>query len=128
MYQKTVIVGNLGADPELRYTSQGDAVTSFSVGTSRRWTKDGQKQEETTWFRVSVWGKQAEPCNQYLSKGRQVLVEGTLTPDKETGGPRVYESRDGGHRASFEIRAFTVQFLGGGRSEAPAHDDETPPF
>lgn len=124
MYQKTVIIGNLGGDSELRYTSQGDAVTSFSVATSRKWTKDGEKQEETTWFRVSVWGKQAEPCNQYLSKGRQVLVEGTLTPDKKTGGPRVYESGDGDHRASFEIRAFTVQFLGGGRSEAPSHDGE----
>ena len=76
MYQKVIIVGNLGGDPELRYTPQGDPVTSFSVATNRRWTgRDGQPGEETCWFRVSVWGKQAESCNQYLSKGRQVLVE-----------------------------------------------------
>ena len=115
MYQKVVIVGNLGGDPELRYTPQGDAVTSFSVATNRRWTGgDGQPAEETIWFRVSVWGKQAESCNQYLSKGRQVLVEGRLTPDRETGGPRVWTGNDGRPRASFELRALSVQFLGGG--------------
>lgn len=114
MYQKIVIVGNLGGDPEMRYTPQGDAVTSFNVATNRRWTGgDGQPAEETTWFRVSAWGKQAESCNQYLSKGRQVLVEGRLTPDRETGGPRIWESNDGDKRASYEIRALTVQFLGG---------------
>lgn len=115
MYQKVVIAGNLGGDPEMRYTPQGDAVTSFNVATNRRWTgRDGQPGEETTWFRVSVWGKQAESCNQYLTKGRQVLVEGTLTPDRETGGPRVWTTNEGQHRASYEIRAITVQFLGGG--------------
>ena len=115
MYQKVVIVGNLGSDPELRYTPQGDAVCSFSVATNRRWTgRDGQASEETTWFRVSAWGKQAESCNQYLSKGRQVMVEGRLSPDKETGGPRVWTGNDGQMRASYELRAITVQFLGGG--------------
>jgi len=115
MYQKIIIVGNLGNDPELRYTPQGDAVTSFSVATNRRWTgRDGQPGEETTWFRVSVWGRQAEPCNQYLSKGRQVMVEGRLSPDRETGGPRLWTGRDGQTGASYEIRAITVQFLSGG--------------
>jgi single-strand DNA-binding protein len=115
MYQKVVIVGNLGRDPELRYTPQGDAVTSFSVATSRRWTgRDGQPVEETIWFRVSVWGKHAEACNQYLSKGRQVLVEGSLTPDRETGGPRIWTDNEGRPRAGYDLRATTVQFLGGG--------------
>lgn len=115
MYQKVVIVGNLGRDPELRYTAQGDAVTSFSVATNRRWTsRDGQPGEETAWFRISVWGKQAEACNQYLSKGQKVLVEGWLTPDRETGGPRIWTDNEGRPRASYELRAITVQFLGGG--------------
>lgn len=114
MYQKVVIVGNLGSEPELRYTPQGDAVTSFSVATNRRWTgADGQQAEETVWWRVSAWGRQAETCNQYLSKGRQVLVEGRLVPDRNTGGPRIWTAQDGTARASFELRALTVQFLGG---------------
>ena len=119
MYQKTVLVGNLGKDPELRYTAQGgDAVCSFPVAVNRKWTgQDGNTQEETTWFRVSVWGSQAESCNQYLSKGRQVLVEGRLIPDKETGGPRIWSGNDGLARASFELRAVSVQFLGGGSSD-----------
>jgi len=75
MYQRLVLVGNLGRDPEMRYTPNGAAVTSFSVATSRRYAAaDGTMKEETTWFRVSVWGKQAEACNQYLSKGAKVLV------------------------------------------------------
>ena len=90
MYQKIVIVGNLGRDPEMRYTPSGQPVTNLSVATNRKWTSaDGTPGEETIWFRVSVWGKQAETCNQYLSKGRQVLVEGRLRPDPATGGPRV---------------------------------------
>jgi single-strand DNA-binding protein len=114
MYQKLTIVGNLGGDPEMRYTPSGQAVTNFSVATNRRWTgSDGQQQEETTWFRVSVWGKQAEVCNQYLSKGRQVLVEGRLTPDKESGGPRIWTDQNGQPRASYEMSAFEVRFLGG---------------
>ena len=118
MYQKIIIVGNLGRDPEMRYMPDGTAVTSFSVATNRSWNdrSTGQQVDETTWFRVSVWGRQAEPANQYLSKGRRVLVEGRLTPDRETGGPRLWTGQDGTVRASFEIRASTVQFLGG-RSE-----------
>jgi single-strand DNA-binding protein len=118
MYQRLVLVGNLGRDPEMRYTPNGTAVTSLSVATSRRYsTADGQQKEETVWFRVSVWGKQAEPCNQYLSKGAKVLVEGTLVPD-ENGGPRVWTGSDGKPRASFEVRANTVRFLSSKRESA----------
>jgi single-strand DNA-binding protein len=119
MYQRLVLVGNLGRDPEMRYTPNGTAVTSLSVATSRKYTTaDGQQKEETVWFRVSVWGKQAEPCNQYLSKGRKVLVEGTLVPD-ENGGPRVWTDKEGKPRASFEVRATTVRFLDSKREGTP---------
>jgi len=114
MYQKLIIVGHLGRDPELRYTPSGQAVTNFSVATSRKWTgSDGQQQEETVWFRVSVWGKQAETCNQYLSKGRLVMCEGRLTVDKETGGPRIWTDQNGTPRANYEMSAYDVKFLGG---------------
>ena len=115
MYQKLVIVGNLGNDPEMRYLPDGTAVTSFSVATNRRWTdrSTGQPVDETTWFRVSVWGRQAETSNEYLSKGRKVLVEGLITPDRSTGGPRLWTAQDGSVRASFEMRADSVRFLGG---------------
>jgi single-strand DNA-binding protein len=99
----------------MRYLPDGTAVTNFSVATSRRWNdqRTGQPVEETTWFRVSVFGRQAESANQYLSKGRQVLVEGRMQPDAQTGGPRLWTGQDGTVRASYELRAFTVQFLGG---------------
>ena len=120
MYQKIVIVGNLGRDPEMRYTPSGQPVTNLSVATNRKWTSaDGTPGEETIWFRVSVWGKQAETCNQYLSKGRQVLVEGRLRPDPATGGPRIWTRQDGTPGASFEITALNVRFLGG-RAEGAA--------
>jgi single-strand DNA-binding protein len=121
MYQKLVLVGNLGNDPEMRYTPQGTPVTRLSVATNRRYTTaDGQQKDETAWFRVSVFGKQAEACNQYLAKGRTVLVEGRLTAD-ENGSPRVWSGQDGKPRASFEVIAETVRFLGGGKREgAPA--------
>jgi len=112
MYQKLVIVGNLGTDPEMRYTPSGQAVTNFNVATNRRYTSsDGNQVDETTWFRVSVWGKQAESTNQYLKKGNKVLVEGRLNPDRETGGPRLWTRKDGTSAASFEITADTVRFL-----------------
>ena len=114
MYQKVIIAGNLGTEPELRYMPDGTPVATFSVATSRKWTsKDGSKGEETVWFRVSAWGKLGEVCNQYLAKGRQVMVEGTLTPDKETGGPRVWVGNDGVSKASYELKALEVKFLGG---------------
>lgn len=128
MYQKIIIVGNLGRDPEMRYMPDGTAVTSFSVATNRRWTDraTGQPVDETTWFRVSVWGRQAETANEYLSKGRKVLVEGQITPDRNTGGPRLWTAQDGTVRASFEVRADSVRFLGG-RDEGgyePSGDDD----
>ena len=136
MYQKVIIVGNLGRDPEMRYTPSGTPVTNFSIATSRRWTdQQGETQEETTWFRISCWGKLAETTNQYLSKGRQVLVEGTLQPDAETGGPRIWTRNDGTAGASYEVRAFTVKFLGSPQDrstapfEAPADlDEQNVPF
>ena len=113
MYHTIIIVGNLGKDPEMRYLPRGQAVTSFNVATSRQYTgSDGQQVKETAWFRISVWGKQAESCNQYLKKGRQVLVEGRLSPDQATGGPRVWTRQDGTPGASFEVTANTVRFLG----------------
>ena len=122
MFHQIIIVGNVGADPSMRYTPSGQAVTSFSVATSRKYTGPGGEQvEETIWFRVSTWGKTAEVCNQYIKKGSKVLVEGRLTPDKATGGPRVYET-NGAHKASFEITASNVRFLssaqGGTHTEA----------
>ncbi len=95
MYQKITIVGNVGREPEMRFLPNGTAVTNLSVATNRKWTDKatGQLQEEVTWFRVSVFGKQAETVNQYVTKGRQVLVEGRLNPDAATGGPTsVYPS------------------------------------
>ena len=119
MYQKIIIVGNLGRDPEMRYTPDGTPVTHFSVATSRRWTDaSGQQQERTVWFRVSAWRRLAETCNQYLSKGRQVLVEGDIQE------PRVYQGRDGEWRASLDVRAWTVKFLGGRADIAPRAPEE----
>ena len=112
MYQKILIVGNLGRDPEMRYTPSGQAVTNFSVATNRQYTaSDGQQVKETVWFRVSAWGRQAEICNQYLRTGSRVLVEGRLTADPATGGPRIWTKQDGSPGASFEITAGTVRFL-----------------
>lgn len=121
MYQKLIIAGNLGKDPELKFIQSGDAVTSFSVATNRKYTdKTGQKVDETTWFRVSVWGKQAESCNQYLKKGSKVLVEGRLNADKATGGPRIFQRQDGTQGASFEITAESVRFFGSSDGEKHA--------
>lgn len=123
MYHTIIIVGNLGRDPEMRYTPSGQAVTSMNVATSRQYTgSNGQMVKETIWFRVSVWGKMAEPCNTYLKKGSKVLVEGRLTPDQATGGPRVFTRQDGTTGASFEVSANTVKFLSS-RTEGGAADE-----
>ena len=112
MFHTLVIVGNLGREPEMRYTPGGAAVTNFSVATNRQYTNGaGEKVEEVCWFRISVWGKMAEACNKYLKKGSKVLVEGNLRPD-ENGSPRVYES-GGKHGASYEVNAQVVRFLSG---------------
>lgn len=126
MFHRVSLIGNLGGDPQLRYTPKGTPVASFNVATNRRWTDDnGEEHVVTTWFRVNAWGKLAEVCNEYLKKGRQVYVEGELIPDPETGGPRLWEGNDGKMHASFELRAFTVKFLGtrgNGSAEAPAEE------
>ncbi len=112
-YQKVILVGNLGRDPEMRYTPTGQAVTNFSLATNRQYTtSNGERVKETVWFRVSAWGRQAEICNQYLKSGKQVMVEGRLTADKQTGGPRIWQRQDGTSAASFEISAERVVFLG----------------
>jgi len=129
MYHTIIIVGNLGRDPEMRYTPNGQAVTSFSVASSREYTgSNGQKVKETIWFRISAWGKLAETTNQYLRKGSKVLVEGRLVPDATTGGPRIYQRQDGTSAASFEISASTVRFLSprGGESEGEYGSGEVP--
>lgn len=111
MYHTIIIVGNLGRDPEMRYTPSGQAVTNFPVATNRQYTgSDGQTVKETIWFRISTWGKQAETCAQYLKKGSKVLIEGRLNPDPATGGPRIWTGQKG-PGASFEVTASTVRFL-----------------
>jgi len=132
MYQSITIIGRLGRDPEMRYLPSGDPVTSFSVATDRAWNdKNGQRQKETTWFRITVFGKQAEIANQYLSKGKMVLVEGRLRPDPKTGGPAIYQRQDGTAGASFEIVANAIRFLSP-RDEGEGHAEgsdmaEVPP-
>ena len=132
MYHKVVLIGNLGRDPEMRYTQDGTPVTSFSVATSERWTgQDGEQKERTVWWRVSAWRRMAETCNQYLSTGSRVLVEGRINPDPETGGPRVYTRNDGTPGASYEVTALTVRFLGGRGDDAgdpgAPRDEDVPP-
>lgn len=112
MYHTIILVGNLGRDPEMRYTPSGQAVTNLNVATNRQYTaSDGTQVKETIWFRVSTWGKSAETCNQYLRKGSKVLIEGRLIPDPSTGGPRTYTRQDGSPGAAFEVNASTVRFL-----------------
>ena len=106
---KAILVGNLGADPEARYTQSGSPVTNFRIATSEKWTsKDGQPQERTEWHRIVTFGRLAEHCRDYLSKGRQVYVEGRIQT-------RQWEDRDGNKRYTTEIVAQTVQFLGRGQ-------------
>jgi len=127
MYHEITIVGHLGRDPEIRYVPSGDPVTNFSVAVNENWTnKDGEKQERNVWYRISAWRRLAEVCNEYLSKGRQVLVKGRLIADADTGGPRVWEDREGNPRASFEINASKVLFLGGrgNTADEPAGEEE----
>ena len=111
MLNKCMVIGNLGRDPEMRYTPNGDAVTEFSVASSRQYTTaDGERREETEWFNVVTWGRLAETCSQYLSKGRQVYVEGRLETrswDCDAGGC----SHTKKHYKT-ELRAFEVKFLG----------------
>lgn len=116
---KITIIGHLGRDPEMRYTPSGESVTSFSVASTRRYrTTGGEQREETMWFNISAWGRIGETCNQYLTKGRQVYLEGTLSN-------RIYQGNDGQPRISNDVRATDVQFLSQGgagmESERPAY-------
>jgi single-strand DNA-binding protein len=111
MYHKILLVGNLGRDPEMRYTPSGQQVTTFSMATSEKWSgQDGQQHDRTIWWRVTAWGKQAETVNQYLKKGNRVLVEGRMNADTN-GNPRTWTAQDGSVRASFEVTAQTIKFL-----------------
>jgi single-strand DNA-binding protein len=115
-FNKIIIVGYLGRDPELRYTPQGTPVCDFSIAsTERRKDKSGEFQDHTTWFRVSLFGRQAEVASQYLSKGRQVYVEGSLTQ-------REYTDKEGNARTSLDVRGSDLQFIGsaGDGEHAPA--------
>ncbi|MBK6313422.1 MAG: single-stranded DNA-binding protein [Blastocatellia bacterium] len=132
-FNKIIIVGHLGRDPELRYTPSGTAVCDFSMATSERKGRrdSGEGEEITTWFRVSLWGKQAELANQYLTKGKLVYIEGRLSQ-------REYTDRDGNKRTSLEVNGTDMQFVGsrgdemaagagGGRPSAPSGSREAPP-
>jgi single-strand DNA-binding protein len=111
---KAILIGNLGRDPELRYTQNGQAVANFTLATNESWTdKSGERVERTEWHRVVAWGKVGELCAQYLSKGRTVYVEGRIQT-------REWEDKDGNKRSTTEINAQNVQFLGGMRGEADA--------
>jgi len=138
MYHKVILVGNLGRDPEMRYTPNGKAVTNFTVATSEKWTgQDGQVQERTVWWRVSTFSKLAEICNDYLSAGQKVLVEGTMNADPKTGNPHIWTGQDGEPRANFELKAVLVKFLSSSKNgasrtgakampETDADEDEIP--
>jgi single-strand DNA-binding protein len=129
---KVIVVGNLGRDAEVRYTNGGQGVARFSIATSEVWNdKSGQRQERTEWHNVDLWGKQAESLSQYLTKGKQVYVEGRIQTDE-------YTAKDGTQRKATKVRADRVVLLGGGeRSErgaaaasadhsAPVTDDDIP--
>lgn len=116
MFHTIIIVGNVGKDPEMRYTPSGQAVTSFSVATSRNYKSQGQLVKETIWFRITCWGRQAEYSSNYVRKGHKILVEGRLVADA-TGNPRTYTRSDGTIGTSFEITASNIQLLSS-RSES----------
>jgi len=120
---KVILVGNLGRDPELRYTQSGQAVATFTVATNETWNdKNGERVERTEWHRIVSWGRTAELCSQYLSKGRSVYLEGRIQT-------REWEDKEGQKRYTTEINAQTVQFLGGGRGEGGGGDgrEDVPP-
>ena len=122
-YQYTVIVGNVGRDPELRYTQAGVAVCDFSVAVSRRWndSASGQQREKTTWFRVSAWRGLAETVQQFVTKGMQVMVAGEVDVS-------AYVGQDGEARGSLELTARDIQFLGRAGERVDAPDEQEHPF
>ncbi len=119
MYQQIMIIGNVGRDPELRYTPSGQGVCSFSVAVSRKWTdkNSNEKREKTTWFKVSAWRQLAETCSQYVHKGMQIMVIGEVEV-------RAYTGSDGTPQASLEITAREVKFLGGKGGERSASGED----
>lgn len=136
-YQKVIVVGNLGREPELKALPNGNPVTSFSLAVTRKWRSlDGAPAEETTWFRVSAYNRQAEIAKEFLHKGNQAMVEGRLSPDK-TGNPRVWTAQDGTPRSSFELVADRIILLNNpatdivspsaSPSPASSSTDEMPP-
>ena len=117
MHEQLTLIGNLGRDPELRYTQSDTPVCNFSIATSRRWyDKNDELQEETKWWKITIWGKQAEHCNKYLSAGKKVFVMGEVTADW-------YENKDKDIVATLNVRAYKVQFLSS-RDESDTDDDE----
>jgi single-strand DNA-binding protein len=118
---KVILIGHLGADPDMRYTPSGAGVCELRLATSESWKdKNGQRQERTEWHRVVVWGKRAEVCSKYLSKGRQVFVEGRIQT-------RTYDDKGGNKKYITEIIAADVQFLGGGGREGGGRREDGPP-
>jgi len=116
---KIMLIGNLGSDPEMHFTPSGTPVTSFSIATNRVYTaSDGERKQETEWFRVTAWRKQAESCNQFLTKGQRVYVEGSLRT-------RTWEDRDGQRRTTLEVNADRVLFLDR-QAVAPLPGEEAP--
>ena len=118
-FNKITLVGNLGRDPELRYTPQGTPVCSFTLATNeRRKDRAGENQDVTTWFRVTLWGRQAETASQYLSKGRPVYIEGRLRVEEWT-------DKDGKQRHTLEVHATDMQFIGGRGDEGASSGSRT---
>jgi len=116
---KITIIGNLGRDPEMRYTPEGQAVVTFSVASSRKYkTAAGEQREETEWFNCSAWGKLADVCNEYLTKGKQVYVEGRLKT-------RSYQAQNGETRFSIDVTCQEIQFLGGGQGQERGQERES---
>jgi single-strand DNA-binding protein len=116
---KVILIGNLGRDPEVKYTPSGAAVANFNIATNESWTsKDGKKEERTEWHKIVVWSKLAELCGEYLSKGRPVYIEGRLQT-------REYEAKDGGKRYVTEVIAQSIQFLGGGEGKASVRTEQS---
>ena len=116
MYHNVTILGNLGSDPDLRYTPNGNAVCSLNVACNHKYSNaNGELIEETTWFRVSTWGKSAEAVSQYLHKGNPVFIEGRMKPD-ENGNPKTFSRNDGSVGASYEVTASLVKFINGAKA------------
>lgn len=124
MHSKTILIGYVGREPELRYTGNAIAILNVSMATSRKWTgNDGTKKEETTWWRVAIWNKLAESLQPYIHKGSLLYVEGIIRPD-EFGNPSVYTKQDGTPAASFELNADVVRLLN--RTDASDVSDAPP--